>query len=78
MEKYYGMFVYDGKEYVIRFKIANDFTYNEQVKCFVNRRYYVRTIADVILRAAKSTYSIDERLFWFGFASILSYDDIIV
>ena len=32
MEKYYGMFVYDGKEYVIRFKIANDFTYNEQVK----------------------------------------------
>lgn len=75
MKKYYGMFVYDGKEYVIRFKIANNFTYSEQVKCFVNRHYYVRTVADVILRAVESAYSISERLF--GFASLLSYDDFV-
>lgn len=69
MKKYYGYFVYDDKEYVIRFKIRG-LKYKAKDKCFEDRDWYVRSIGDVIAMAAIDTHPINDKRF--GFSMLLT------
>lgn len=51
MKKYYGYFVYDGEEYVTRFKIDGSLQWNAKAGCFEDKDWYVRSAADVIALA---------------------------
>lgn len=59
MKKYYGYFVYNEEEYVIRFKIDGSLKFDSKAKCFIDDQYYVRSIADVIAMAAFDSNSIN-------------------
>lgn len=72
MKKYYALFVYNEKEYVVRFKIDGSLKYDKKTKCFIDDRYYVRSIADVIAMAALDSHPMNDK--HFGFSCLLSHD----
>ena len=53
MRKYYASFIYNDKEYVIRFK-SKKFQYDPRAicRCFIYDNYYVRSVDDMIKWAA--------------------------
>ncbi len=55
MKKYYGYFVYNDEEYVIRFKIDGSLKWNAKYRCFMDDHMRVRSVADVICMAAFDT-----------------------
>lgn len=48
MKKYYGYFVYDDREYVIRFKIKGSLEWDSKAGCFIDDRWYTWSITEVI------------------------------
>jgi len=66
MKKYYGYFIYDDEEYVIRFKIGGSLKYKPKQKCFEDRDWYVRAISDVIAMAAIDNHPINDKRFGLG------------
>lgn len=71
MKKYYGYFIYNGEEYVIRFKIDGSLQYDREHKCFKDRDWYVRSIGDVIAMAAIDTNPVNDKRF--GLAILLDH-----
>ena len=63
MKKYYGYFVYNGEQYVIRFKIKGSLIWSARDKCFIDDQYYVRSSPDMICLAALDSNPMNERLF---------------
>ena len=52
MKKYYGYFVYNDEEYVIRFKIKGSLIFDEDNRYFIDDKYYIRSTMDVLSLAA--------------------------
>lgn len=61
MRKYYGYFIFDEHEYVIRFKIDGSLRWHGggYGSCFMDDEMYVRSAKDVILLAALRTNSMN-------------------
>lgn len=74
MKKYYGYFVYNEEEYVVRFKIDGSLKFDSKARCFVDNQYYVRSIADVIAMAAFDDNSTNMSHRGFGFSCLISHD----
>ena len=76
MKKYYGYFVYNEEEYVIRFKIDGSLKFDRKSKCFIDDQYYLRSIADVIATAAfDNNHSIHIKQL--GFSMLLKHDAFV-
>lgn len=75
MKKYYGYFVYDGEEYVIRFKIKGSLKWNAATKCFEDAKWYVRSIADVICMAAFDSNPLNTKTF--SCAYLLTHEEFV-
>lgn len=75
MKKYYGYFIYDGMEYVIRFRIKGSLEYDWNKHCFIDKDYYVRASSDMIGYAALGTHPINDARF--GFAYLLTKSGFI-
>lgn len=75
MKKYYGYFVYNDEEYVIRFKIDGSLRWREKERCFIDDHWYVRSIADVICMAAFDSNPMNIKGFWCAF--LLTHQDFI-
>lgn len=71
MKKYYGYFVYDGEEYVIRFRISGSLQWNERYHCFMDKDWYVRSYEELICYAALDSHPLNEKRF--GFSCGLSH-----
>ena len=71
MKKYYGYFIYDNEEYVIRFKIDGSLQYDREHKCFEDRDWYIRSIGDVIAMAAMDNSPVNDKRF--GLAILLDH-----
>ena len=72
MKKYYALFVYNEREYVIQFKIDGSLKYDRKTKCFIDDNYYVRSIADVIAMAALDCHPMNNK--HFGFSCLINHD----
>ena len=57
MKKYYGIFLYNDETYVIRFKIKGTLEYDEQHRCFIDDKWYVRSFMDILSMAAFGSHS---------------------
>lgn len=77
MKKYYGYFVYDEEEYVIRFKIDGSLKFDSKARCFVDNQYYVRSIDDVITMAAFDDNSTNMKHRGFHFSMLLKHDAFV-
>ena len=75
MKKYYGYFVYNDEEYVIRFKIDGSLKWSAKDRCFIDDHWYVRSIADVICIAAFDSNPSNVK--GFGCAFLLNHQDFI-
>lgn len=71
MKKYYGYFIYNNEEYVIRFEIDGSLQYDREHKCFKDRDWYIRSIGDVIAMAAIDNHPINDNRF--GLAILLDH-----
>lgn len=67
MKKYYGYFVYNDEEYVIRFKIDGSLRWSEKERCFIDDHWYTRSIAEVICMAALDSHPINVKAFGSAF-----------
>ena len=63
MKKYYAYFIYNDEEYVIRFKIKGSLVLDTRNRCFIDKNWYVRTVADVICMAAVGHHPLNDRSF---------------
>lgn len=75
MKKYYGYFVYNNEEYVIRFKIDGSLKWSAKDRCFIDDHWYVRSIADVICMAAFDSNPMNIK--GFGGAFLLTHQSFI-
>ena len=75
MKKYYGLFVYRGEEYVIRFKIDGSLKWDSKHHCFEDAQYYVRSAEDMIYYAAIDTHWSNDK--HCGFACLISHDEFV-
>ena len=75
MKKYYGYFVYNDEEYVIRFKIDGSLKWSAKDRCFIDDHWYVRSIADAICMAAFDSNPMNIK--GFGCAFLLTHQDFI-
>ena len=73
--KYYGYFMYNGEEYVIRFKIKGSLQYDKRGRCFEDKDWYVRSIDDVVAMAAFDTHPLNLRHRFF--AMLLTHDAFV-
>ena len=66
MKKYYGYFIYDDEEYVIRFKIDGSLTYRRDYPwfgCFVDKEGYVKSAWELIGYAALDGHPSNDKRF---------------
>ena len=63
MKKYYGYFVYDGEEYVIRFKLKGSLQWSERFHCFMDKDWYTRSYSDLICYAALDRHPLNDKAF---------------
>ena len=75
MKKYYGYFIYNDEEYVIRFKIDGNLQWSEKDHCFIDDQWYVRTYKDLIAYAAIDNHWINDKRF--GTALGLTHDQFV-
>lgn len=61
MKKYYGYFVYNDEEYVIRFKIDGSLVWSDEYHCFKDDRWYCYSYRDMISYAAFDTHESNVR-----------------
>ena len=73
MKAYYGCFIYNNKEYVIKFKIAGSLHYSERDRAFIDEKYYVRSVDEVICMAAFDSHPLNIK--GFGIAYLISWDE---
>lgn len=73
MKSYYAYFIYNNEEYVIKFKIKGSLQYSRKDRVFVDRKYYVRSIAEVICLAALGSNPLNTR--GFGISYLISWDE---
>lgn len=57
MKKYYSIFLYNDETYVIRFKIKGTLEYDKHYRCFIDDKWYVRSVKDVVSMTAFRTHS---------------------
>lgn len=67
MKKYYARFLYNGEEYVIRFKIKGSLKFDLKQRCFIDKDYYIRSIDDIISMAALYTSPLNCKAFQGGY-----------
>lgn len=67
MKKYYAAILYNGKMYVLRFKIKGSLTYDPRCHCFQDKDYYVRSVDDVVALAALDSNPHNDKYFRFGY-----------
>ena len=76
MKKYYGIFHYNDIPYVIRFKIKGSLAFDEQQRCFIDKKWYVRSSREIICTAAFDTHPLNMRNFscccW-----LISHDEFV-
>lgn len=58
-KKYYGYFVYDNEEYVIRFRIKGSLSWNPTYRCFEDKDWSVRSAEDMICYAALDAHPVN-------------------
>lgn len=75
MKKYYGYFVYNNKEYVIRFKIDGSLKWSAKDRCFIDDQWYVRSVDDVICMVAFHTSPMNLKAF--SYALLLTHQTFI-
>lgn len=77
MKKYYAYFIYDGMEFVIRFKVDGSLHYDRRYNAFIDRNYYVRSVPEIVcLAAIDKHYSINDKYFS-GACFMLTHDEFI-
>ena len=75
MKKYYGYFIYQDEEYVIRFKIDGTLKWDAKFRCFIDDHLYVRSSAEVICMAALDSHPMNNKAFSCAF--LLSHEDFV-
>ena len=63
MKKFYGYFVYNNEQYVIRFKLGGSIKWDEEAHCFIDEKMYMRSAAYMICLAALDTHFANEKEF---------------
>lgn len=75
MKKYYALFWYDEKLYVVRFK-SKEWRYDEKAHCFIDSRYYIRSIADLVAMAIFGTSASNVKALS-NYAYLLTHDEFV-